>query len=79
MQLISILFLLISLGIEGVLAVSDAVAEPLSKTKWFCGVCSVVFVFVLMPNYGREGMDPVIAYTATWVIMGCWILYGIAN
>ena len=47
--------------------------------KWACGLIGVIFVFVLLPNWGRDGIDPVIAYTASWVIMGCWILYGIAQ
>ena len=73
------MLLLYTILVPFVNAASDGALEPPSNTKWMCGIGSMVFVFLLMPYWGREGVDPVIAYTVTWVIMGCWILYGIAN
>jgi hypothetical protein len=69
----------ILLHVSSVIAVSDGQLEPPSMTKWFCGIGSVLFVYLILPFWGRNGVDPVIAYVVCWTIMGCWVLYGIAN
>ena len=71
--------LLLLFCIHNVVAVSDGVLEPPSNVKWGCGILSVVFVYVILPYWGRDGVDPVMAYVICWTIMGCWVLYGIAN
>ena len=73
---------LVLLLAEGVRAVSDGQLEPVSCTKWLYGIGGVFFVFIVMPPGvfgGREGVDPVIAFTICWTIIGCWTLRGIAN
>ena len=83
---IHLLLLVVLLAVLGHLvvpvhAVSDEHAEPLSMVKWGCSVCAVFFVFFVVPAGGmfKDGIDPVIAYVIAWVIMGCWVLYGIAQ
>lgn len=73
---------LILLLATGVGAVSDGQLEPVSIVKWMYGIGGVFFVFIVMPPGifgGREGVDPVIAFTVCWTIIGCWTLRGIAN
>ena len=73
---------LVILSASRVCAVEDGALEPVSTVKWMYGVCGVFFVFVVMPPGvfgGREGVDPVIAFTVCWTIIGCWTLRGIAN
>ncbi len=60
-------------------AVEDGNIPPPSWTKWGYGVVSFIFVYLLVPYMGRDGVDPVIAFTVCWTIIGCWTLYGIAN
>ena len=63
-------------------AVEDGNLEPVSTVKWLYGLGGIFFVFIMMPPGifgGREGIDPVIAFTICWTIIGCWTLRGIAN
>jgi hypothetical protein len=78
----SLVLSLLLLLAASVRAVSDGSLEPVSTVKWMYGLGGVFFVFLVMPPGifgGRDGVDPVIAFTVCWTIIGCWTLRGIAN
>ena len=78
MRLLISCILLLLIQCTPVVSVEGQLEGP-NPTKWYCGIYSVIFVFIMLPYWGRDGIDPVIAYVACWTIMGCWTLYGIAN
>ncbi len=75
----SAFFFLLSCFLHTASAVDDGAIEPPSSTKWCYGWCAIVFVYVIMPFWGREGFDYVWAYIICYVVIGCWVLRGIAN
>jgi hypothetical protein len=45
-------------GCSLVVAVSDGALAPPSNTVWGCAVASVIFVYLILPFWGRDGVDP---------------------